>query len=115
MSSNSKIEAMHKARAAFKAEKLDKRLWKIDVWNDVGWHFAFNAKLGLWRVHPQHNAKGVITGYSAFVDYRRGLSGNLHASGKTVRRAVLNALKAIRDEANDIAVQRIAIREAVGR
>lgn len=93
-------EATTFARKEFARQGLDPKLFKIDIWENIGWHFAFASKQndGMWRIHVlSYNNNRKVTEWHAFVDVPSRGAENTVARGRTVKSAIRNALKVMQE------------------
>lgn len=107
-------------RAKAAAEKMVKNLgagWEIDVWDNLGWHWAANK--GVARVSPNKHYERVrrvgyrlkVTGYTCYFNSERQVIGEGKTPLEAVVSAVFEALKLSRAIRRDVARLKIDIPE----
>lgn len=78
--------------------KTGPTLWKVHIWENLGWHYAAVSSCGRWSVHPHTRwrivAAAKVAGYQAFLNSVRCTGGGIWAmSGKTPEAAIVAVQK----------------------
>jgi hypothetical protein len=70
--------------------------WKVEIWENLGWHYAAISPCGRWKVHPHHKDSDVrkkVRSYSAFLGEKGRAGGYWSEIANSARAAIVNTAK----------------------